>query len=181
MLKKELPIKDLALIYPRLYQDSRGAFYEKFNKYKIEKLLDRKFSIKQINSSCSFPGVIRGIHYQLHTPQGKLISVKHGKILDIAVDLRRSSSTFGAWAAILLDVRHTKMFWIPPGFGHGFSVLDHSPAEVIYYTTNYWDPKDERCIRWNDPTLNIDWKIENPIVSEKDQSGKFLEEAEVYL
>jgi len=138
-------------------------------------------SFVQDNHSKSARNVLRGLHYQIHQPQGKLVRVIAGEVLDIAVDLRKSSPNFGNWVGVNLSAQNKKMLWIPKGFAHGFVVLSDS-AEFLYKTTDYWAPEHERCIKWDDPDLAIDWQLggATPLLSAKDQAGKLLREAETF-
>lgn len=174
-------IPDVLLIEPKVFGDERGFFFESYN--------DRTFSEKigiapkfvQDNHSHSTKNVLRGLHYQIRQPQGKLMRVIAGKVLDVAVDIRRSSHTFGQWVAFTLSAQDKRMAWVPEGFAHGFLVLSDS-AEFLYKATNYYAPEFERCILWNDPQIGIAWPLTTaaPILSAKDQAGKPLSEAEVY-
>lgn len=174
-------IPDLLIIEPKVFGDSRGFFYESFNKRTFFELTGVEAEFVQDNHSRSARGVLRGLHYQIKQPQGKLVRVVHGKVFDIAVDLRRSSATFGQWEGLELSEENNRQFWIPPGFGHGFVVLSDS-ADFLYKTTDYWAPEHERCIIWNDPDLGINWPLEGitPQLSAKDQQGKRLAEAETF-
>ncbi|NWL19508.1 dTDP-4-dehydrorhamnose 3,5-epimerase [Pseudomonas umsongensis] len=168
------------IIEPKVFGDERGFFYESFNAraFKEATGVDTKFV--QNNHSRSQKGVLRGLHYQLENVQGKLVRVSAGEVLDVAVDIRRSSPHFGKWVAVRLSAENHRQLWIPEGFAHGFVVLSDF-AEFLYKTTNYYTPSAERCIRWNDPTLNIDWQLtEEPQLSAKDQAGKTLEEADLF-
>lgn len=172
-------IPDLLILEPTVYGDDRGFFCESYN----QKLLAEKANIHetfvQDNHSKSVKHVLRGLHYQLNRPQGKLVRVVVGEVYDVAVDLRKSSPTFGKWAAITLSASNKRMFWIPKGFAHGFLVLSDE-AEFLYKTTDFYDPHSERCLRWNDPTLNISWPIDTPSLSQKDSLGKSFAEAEMF-
>lgn len=173
-------IPDLILIEPKIFTDERGSFLESYQKKLfLEVGIDDEFL--QDNHSTSNQGVLRGLHYQIKQPQGKLIRVIVGEIFDVAVDIRKHSPTFGKWAGEYLSSENKKMLWIPKGFAHGFYVTS-TKAEVIYKTTDYYAPQWERTISWNDPELNIDWPIKNgvPILSPKDASGKVLAEAETF-
>ena len=173
-------IPEVLILEPRVYGDERGFFFESYN----EKVLAEKAGITahfvQDNHSRSAKNVLRGLHYQIKQPQGKLVRVVAGEVLDVAVDIRKSSPTFGKWAGFNLSAENKRMAWIPPGFAHGFAVLSDC-AEFLYKTTDYWSPEHERCILWNDPGLAIDWQIrENPQLSAKDGAGQFLADAEVF-
>ncbi len=174
-------IPDLLIIEPKVFGDDRGFFYESFNQRRFTELTGVTDSFVQDNHSKSARNVLRGLHYQIRQPQGKLVRVIAGEVLDIAVDIRKSSPTFGKWVGVNLSAQNKKMFWIPKGFAHGFVVLSES-AEFLYKTTDYWAPEHERCIIWNDPALAIDWQLggANPLLSAKDQVGKRLAEAETF-
>lgn len=173
-------IPDVIIIEPKIFGDERGFFLESYQKNKFaEHGIDADFV--QDNHSGSMRGVLRGLHYQVRQPQGKLVRVIAGEIFDVAVDIRRNSPTFGKWVGDYLSAENKKMIWIPPGFAHGFFVTAPD-AEVIYKATDYYAPQWERTIAWNDPTIGIDWPIGDvsPILSPKDASGKLLVEADVY-
>ncbi len=176
------PLRDVKLVRPTQHGDERGWFAEVFNakSFAAAGLPDR---FVQDNQSQSRRGVLRGLHYQLGEPQGKLVRVLSGHIWDVAVDLRRGSPDFGKWAGFHLTGDNIEFLWIPEGFGHGFVVLSET-ANVLYKTTGFYYPQGERCIRWNDPTLNIAWPlegIETPAVSAKDAVGSLFPEAELPL
>lgn len=180
IIKTDLP--EVFLIEPKLFQDSRGYFYEAFNKQALKRLLHIDQEFVQDNQSLSSRGVLRGLHYQIQNAQGKLVRVLSGEILDVAVDIRKNSPTFGQVATFNLSAQNKLMAWIPAGFAHGFHVLSQC-AEVLYKTTDYYSPVHERSILWNDPALNIDWQIPEgltPVVSPKDAQGKLLANAEIY-
>lgn len=172
-------IPDLAIIEPKVFGDGRGFFMESWNRKTFAALgLDLDFV--QDNHSRSRKGVLRGLHYQLHQPQGKLVRVVNGAVFDVAVDLRRSSPTFGRWEGIELSAANQRMLWVPPGFAHGFLVLSES-ADFLYKTTEYYAPEHERCVLWNDPEIGIEWPLEgDPALSAKDQVGTPLRASEVY-
>lgn len=173
-------IPDLLIIEPKVFGDERGFFYESFNQRKFSELTGLQVEFVQDNHSKSAKGVLRGLHYQIHHPQGKLVRAVQGTVLDVAVDIRQSSPTFGQHVAVELSSENKRMFWVPPGFAHGFVVLTET-AEFLYKTTDYWYPEHERSIRWNDPALSIDWNLEiQPLVSAKDAQGKLLSEAELF-
>lgn len=172
---------DVILIYSRIFADKRGFFMESYQK---QSFLDYgiPFDFVQDNHSHSSKGVLRGLHYQIDHPQGKLIRVVTGKIFDVAVDLRRSSANFGHWVGEQLSEENKLQMWIPPGFAHGFYVISDK-ADIIYKTTDYYHPQSERCIRWDDQDLKIDWPINNgipPILSDKDARGDNISNAELY-
>jgi dTDP-4-dehydrorhamnose 3,5-epimerase len=180
MKAEQLSIPDVYLIEPQVFGDERGFFFESYNQRQFETSIDRSVNFVQGNHSRSVRNVLRGLHYQIKQPQGKLVRVVAGEVFDVAVDIRRSSPTFGQWVGEILSAQNKKQLWIPEGFAHGFIVLSEF-AEFLYQTTDYWAPAYERCILWNDPALNISWPIgEHPILSDKDAQGKRLNEAEVY-
>ena len=173
-------IPDLLVIEPRVFGDDRGFFFESFNRKKFAELTGRDVDFVQDNHSRSVKNVLRGLHYQIQHPQAKLVRVVQGAVLDVAVDIRKGSPTFGKHVAIELSAENKLMFWIPEGFAHGFTVLSES-ADFLYKTTDYWFPEHERCIYWDDPALGIDWKLSGePVVSGKDAQGRKLAEAEVF-
>jgi dTDP-4-dehydrorhamnose 3,5-epimerase len=173
-------IPEVLIIEPKVFGDDRGFFYESFNRLRFAELTGRDVDFVQDNHSRSAKGVLRGLHYQIQHPQGKLVRAVQGSVLDVAVDIRKSSPTFGQHVAIELSAENKRMFWIPEGFAHGFVVLSET-AEFLYKTTDYWYPEHERSILWNDQTLNIDWKLQSePLVSAKDAKGKKIAEAELF-
>ena len=160
------------ILEPVIFTDNRGFFYESFNQLDFCSILDSDVRFLQDNHSLSSEGVVRGLHYQLNNPQGKLVRALKGKIFDVAVDLRAKSASFGQWVGFELSDENMRQVWIPPGFAHGFMSLSKS-SEVLYKTTNYWFPEDEHCLLWDDPELGIDWPLHNNIlVSQKDKEGK---------
>ena len=171
---EETSIPDIKIYTPTIYKDDRGFFFESFNQ---QNFLDKIFV--QDNHSCSAKNTLRGLHYQLNRPQGKLIRVVSGSILDVAVDIRRSSPTFKQWIAVKLSSINCKQLWIPPGFAHGFLALEHN-TEVLYKTTEYWFKEHDRSIKWNDPDLNIQWGESSVNLSEKDNKAPSLLEAEIF-
>ncbi|PSB03073.1 dTDP-4-dehydrorhamnose 3,5-epimerase [Merismopedia glauca] len=173
-------IPDVWIIEPRVFADNRGFFYESYNHREFTQKIAPDIQFVQDNHSRSGNGVLRGLHYQIQQPQGKLVRVITGSVFDVAVDLRKSSPNFGDWVGVELTAENKQQLWIPPGFAHGFLVT--SPVvEVLYKATDYYAPEHERCILWNDPDIGIDWSgIGEPILSAKDQSGQFLREAEVF-
>ena len=180
MKTKRLSIPDIILIEPDIFSDARGFFFESFNHSEFERKIGCSAYFVQDNHSLSVRNVLRGIHYQIEKPQGKLIRVTSGKVFDIAVDLRKTSKTFGQWVGVTLSAENKNQVWIPEGFGHGFFVLSET-AEILYKTTDYYSPLHERCIRWDDPSLNIQWPDNiSPILSTKDMNGCSLLEAELY-
>ena len=173
-------IADLLIIEPAVFGDERGFFYESFNQRKLEQVMGHAVRFVQDNHSRSAKNVLRGLHYQIQQPQGKLVRVTQGRVYDVAVDIRRHSPTFGQHLGLELSAENKRMLWIPEGFAHGFVVLSDT-AEFLYKTTDYWAPEHERSLAWNDPAIGIDWRIEGePILSGKDQSAKLLSEAEVF-
>jgi dTDP-4-dehydrorhamnose 3,5-epimerase len=174
-------IPDVRVVEPRVFGDDRGFFFESFNRRRLEDALGRSLDFVQDNHSLSRRGVLRGLHYQLPHPQGKLVRVTRGEVFDVAVDLRRPSPTFGRWVGERLSAENKRQLWIPEGFAHGFLVLSDA-AEFLYKTTDYWHPEHERCVRWDDPALAIDWPLAGiaPLVSAKDAQGVPLAEAAVY-
>ena len=174
------PIADVFVLEPRVFHDERGFFLESYNQRLFEGLGIAEHFV-QDNHSFSTRNVLRGLHYQVHPEiQAKLVRAPHGEILDVAVDLRRNSPTFGKWHAARLSGENKRMLWIPGGCAHGFAVLSDT-AHVLYKSTGYYAPKCERTIAWNDPDLNIDWELQgDPVVSAKDQRGVFLRDAEVF-
>lgn len=173
-------IPDLLIIEPKVFGDDRGFFFESYNRRRFAELTGRDVDFVQDNHSRSAQNVLRGLHYQIQHPQGKLVRVVQGAVLDVAVDIRKSSPTFGKHVDVELSAENKLMLWIPEGFAHGFSALTET-AEFLYKTTDYWFPEHERCIRWDDPALSIDWKLQaEPLVSGKDAQGKSLDEAELF-
>ena len=177
----ETALPDLKIIEPKVFNDARGFFYESFNVREFAQALDiPTLRFVQDNHSCSVKGVLRGLHYQIRHPQGKLVRVVVGEVFDVAVDMRSSSPTFGKWAGVHLSADNKRQFWVPPGFAHGFYVLSES-AEFLYKTTDYWYPEYERSLLWNDPELAIAWPLDgSPHVAAKDAAGALLSKAEVY-
>jgi dTDP-4-dehydrorhamnose 3,5-epimerase len=171
----DLPLVGLRLLKPRLFHDDRGYFLETWNQ---KALANAGFSEKfvQDNQSFSKRGVLRGLHYQFPTWQGKLVFVLHGEIFDVAVDVRRDSPTFGKWYGVTLNDRTHEQLYIPPGFAHGFCVTSDT-ARVMYKCTDYYAPAEEHTLAWNDPAIGIHWPVSNPIVSAKDAQGKLLKDA----
>ncbi len=174
-------IPDVAVLEPRVFGDARGSFFESFNRRELEAALGRTLEFVQDNHSLSARGVLRGLHYQLPNPQGKLVRVVRGEVFDVAVDLRRGSPTLGRWVAEVLSAANRRELWIPEGFGHGFLVLSDE-AEFLYKTTDYWHPEHERCIRWDDPDLRIAWPAIGgaPTVSAKDAAGRPFRDAPLF-
>lgn len=168
------------IIEPKVFGDERGFFYESFNARAFEEATGLETRFVQDNHSRSQKGVLRGLHYQLENTQGKLVRVTAGEVLDVAVDIRRSSPHFGKWVAVRLSAENHRQLWVPEGFAHGFLVLSDY-AEFLYKTTDYYTPSAERSIRWNDPDLAIDWQMDgDPQLSAKDQAAMYLKDAEVF-
>lgn len=173
-----LAIPDVLLLEPRVFGDERGFFYESFNQAVFDKAVGRQVKFVQDNHSRSVRNVLRGLHYQIRQPQGKLVRVVAGEVFDVAVDIRKSSPTFGQWVGERLSAENKRQMWVPEGFAHGFVVLSEH-AEFLYKTTDYYAPEYERCIAWNDPALGIQWPFQGePALSVKDRQGKLLAEAE---
>jgi len=178
VIKTKIP--DLLIIEPKVFGDDRGFFFESFNRLRFTEMVGREVDFVQDNHSRSAKNVLRGLHYQIQHPQGKLVRVTQGAVLDVVVDIRKNSPTYGQNVSLELSAENKRMFWIPEGFAHGFLVLTES-ADFLYKTTDYWFPEHERCIRWDDSTLAIDWGIQViPIVSAKDAQGKALSDAEMF-
>ena len=168
------------LIEPKVFGDARGFFYESFTQRAFNQATGTDYQFVQDNHSRSSKGVLRGLHYQIQQPQGKLVRVVQGAVFDVAVDIRKSSPTFGQWVGTELSADNHRQLWVPPGFAHGFVVLSDT-AEFLYKTTDYYAPEHERCIAWNDATLVIDWHFEGaPNLSAKDAQGKPFNQAEVF-
>jgi dTDP-4-dehydrorhamnose 3,5-epimerase len=172
-------IPDLLVLEPQVFGDARGFFFESFNQQEFYRATGLNLNFVQDNHSRSAKGVLRGLHYQVQQPQGKLVRVVRGAVFDVAVDIRKNSNTFGQWVGMELSEDNHKQMWIPPGFAHGFVVLSDS-ADFLYKTTEYYAPQHERCIAWNDPAIGITWPSGlQPKLSAKDQVGKSLAEAEL--
>jgi dTDP-4-dehydrorhamnose 3,5-epimerase len=173
-------IPDVMIIEPKVFGDDRGFFFESYNRRRFAELTGRDVDFVQDNHSRSAKGVLRGLHYQIQHPQGKLVRVVQGSVLDVAVDIRKSSPTFGQHVALELSAENKRMLWIPEGFAHGFVVLTET-AEFLYKTTDYWYPEHERTIRWDDPVLALNWHLQStPLVSAKDAKGTSLSDAEIF-
>jgi dTDP-4-dehydrorhamnose 3,5-epimerase len=178
MVVRPTAIPDVVAVEPKVFGDARGFFFESFHRRRLEDALGRTLDFVQDNHSLSARGVLRGLHYQLPHPQGKLVRVVRGEVFDVAVDLRRGSPTFGRWVGEALSAENKRQLWIPEGFAHGFLVLS-AEAEFLYKATDYWHPEAERCIRWNDPDLGIAWPTggAHPVVSAKDSTGAAFRDA----
>jgi dTDP-4-dehydrorhamnose 3,5-epimerase len=178
---ERLEINDIVMVDPRVHGDARGFFLESWQERSFAKAgIDAKFV--QDNHSHSVRNTLRGLHYQLLRPQGKLVRVVHGEVFDVAVDVRRQSPTFGKWIGKALSAENHRALWIPPGFAHGFLVLSES-ADLLYKVTDYYNPGDEVCLRWNDPQIGVDWPLpagDVPLLSQKDAEGGLLAEVEVF-
>jgi len=175
-----LRIPEVLLLEPKVFGDERGFFYESFNQARFDEAVGQRVHFVQDNHSRSAKGVLRGLHYQIQQAQGKLVRVVSGSVFDVAVDLRKSSPTFGQWVGEILSAENKRQLWVPEGFGHGFVVLSDS-AEFLYKTTDYYAPQYERSIAWNDAELAIDWQFDgSPVLSAKDAQGTPLREAEVF-
>lgn len=166
-------IVDVKIIQPKVFGDDRGFFLETFEKRRYQTMLNIDYDFVQDNHSRSQKGVLRGLHFQKQNPQGKLVRVVRGEVFDVAVDIRKNSPTYGAWVGINLSETNKTQFWIPPGLAHGFAVISDI-ADFEYKCTDYYNPADEGCLLWNDPTVNITWPIKNPLLSERDKQGKLL-------
>lgn len=177
-----LDIPDVLLLEPKVFGDDRGFFFESFNQRRFTEAVGRDVTFVQDNHSRSSRGVLRGLHYQIQHPQGKLVRVISGEVFDVAIDLRRSSPTFGQWVGERLSGENKLQMWIPEGFAHGFFVLSES-AEFLYKTTDYWAPEYERCIKWDDKDLSINWPLSgiSPRISPKDLKGARLNDSEIFL
>lgn len=173
-------IPDVMVVEPTVFGDARGFFFESFNTRRFAELTGITANFVQDNHSRSARNVLRGLHYQIQHPQGKLVRVTAGEVLDIAVDIRKNSPTFGKWTGTVLSAENKLQMWIPAGFAHGFLVRSEY-AEFLYKTTDYWMAEHERCILWNDPAIGIDWRAAiEPLLSAKDVQGKLLADAEVF-
>lgn len=169
---KTTKINGLVILQPRIFQDERGSFFESFNLKKFQDILGSKVDFVQDNESVSYKGVLRGLHFQdPPMAQGKLVRVTQGSVLDVAVDIRKNSETYGQWHAEVLSAENNVQFWIPEGFAHGFMALEEN-TKFAYKCTNYYSPKDERCIIWNDTKLAISWSDNEKIISLKDEQGE---------
>ena len=177
-------IEGVFVLEPKVFGDARGFFMESYNRHAFHEATGLDIDFVQDNHSRSRKGVLRGLHYQIQQPQGKLVRVTSGAVFDVAVDIRRGSSTFGCWVGVELSADNHRQLWVPPGMAHGFVVLSDS-ADFLYKTTDYYAPQFERSIAWNDPTIGIDWPlaahgITEPLLSDKDRAGLPLAQAEVF-
>lgn len=173
-------IPDVLIMEPKVFGDDRGFFFESFNERTWRDLTGVDLNFVQHNHSRSAGGVLRGLHYQIQQPQGKLVRVVVGEVFDVAVDIRRNSPSFGQWFGTLLSAENKRQMWVPPGFAHGFSVTSDI-AEFLYLTTEYYAPEHERCIAWNDQDLNITWPLTSaPNVSAKDRQGRLFRDADMF-
>ncbi|APW46133.1 dTDP-4-dehydrorhamnose 3,5-epimerase [Rhodoferax antarcticus] len=173
-------LPEVLILEPKVFGDARGFFFESFNARDFAQCTGLDVSFVQDNHSKSGKGVLRGLHYQIEHPQGKLVRVTQGAVFDVAVDLRRSSPNFGKWEGVLLSENNKRQLWIPPGFAHGFLVTSDS-AEFLYKTTDYWHPEHERSLLWNDPAVGIEWPIQGePLLAAKDSAAATLELTEVF-
>ena len=181
MIVTATAIPDVLLIEPKVFGDERGFFFESFNACAFAQATGLDLAFVQDNHSKSAKNVLRGLHYQLPPKaQGKLVRVVHGEVFDVAVDLRRSSKTFGQWVGQILSAQNKQQLWIPPGFAHGFLTLSET-AEFLYKTTDYYSPEQERCLLWNDPALGIDWPLDGePILAAKDAAASSLASVELF-
>jgi len=171
----ETRVQGVKLIEPKVFGDERGFFLETFQKERYKALLDIDLDFVQDNHSRSSQGVLRGLHFQTSRPQGKLVRVVRGEVFDVAVDIRPGSPTFGQWAGVYLSEENKNQFWVPPGLAHGFVVISEF-ADFEYKCTDYYDPQNEGCLLWNDPELNIEWPVTEPLLSSKDAQGKLFRE-----
>ena len=173
-------LPEVLILEPKVFGDARGFFFESFNQRDFAEVTGLDVQFVQDNHSRSVKGVLRGLHYQIQHPQGKLVRVAQGEVFDVAVDLRRSSPNFGKWVGVVLSAENHRQLWVPPGFAHGFVVTSDS-AEFLYKTTDYWYPEFERSLLWSDPTVGVVWPLlEQPQLAAKDAAGKRLDEAEVF-
>lgn len=178
IIKTEIP--DVKIIEPKVFGDARGFFFESFNTRAFISATGLSLTFVQDNHSRSAKNVLRGLHYQIKQPQGKLVRVATGEVFDVAVDLRKNSPTFGKWTGTILSAENKRMLWVPEGFAHGFLVLSES-ADFLYKTTDYYAPEHERCVIWNDSTIGIQWPLAGaPVLAAKDIAGKRLQDAETF-
>ncbi|UUZ68406.1 dTDP-4-dehydrorhamnose 3,5-epimerase [Polaromonas sp. P2-4] len=181
MKATQTSIPEVLIIEPKVFGDARGFFFESFNQKAFNEATGlNETSFVQDNHSRSTKGVLRGLHYQIQHPQGKLVRVTQGEVFDVVVDLRRSSPSFGQWVGVVLSADNKRQLWVPPGFAHGFVVTSEA-AEFLYKTTDYWYPEHERSLLWSDPDVDVEWPIEGePQLAAKDTAGKRLQQAEVF-
>ncbi len=182
MIATPTAIPDVIILEPKVFGDSRGFFFESFNQQVFNEIIGHNVQFVQDNHSCSERGVLRGLHYQVQQPQGKLVRVVRGAVFDVVVDIRKSSATFGQWVGVELSDDNHQQLWVPAGFAHGFYVMSHS-AELIYKCTDFYAPKYERTLLWTDQKLNISWPLINgvkTILSDKDVEGSVFEHVEYY-
>ncbi len=172
-------IPEVLILEPKVFGDERGFFMESFNASKFQEATGLDVDFVQDNHSRSGKGVLRGLHYQIRQPQGKLVRVVRGAVFDVAVDIRKNASTFGQWVGVELTETNHRQLWVPAGFAHGFLVLSDT-ADFLYKTTDYYAPEYERCILWSDPELAISWPDSHPVLSQKDQLGSHLQDAELF-
>ncbi len=172
-------IPEVLILEPKVFGDDRGFFFESFNARAFEQATGLKREFVQDNHSKSSKNVLRGLHYQIKQPQGKLVRVVQGEVFDVAVDLRKGSKTFGQWVGVHLSAENRKQLWVPEGFAHGF-VVTSNVAEFLYKTTDYWYPEHERSLLWCDPTVGVDWPLVEPILAVKDAAGRSWDDAEKY-
>jgi dTDP-4-dehydrorhamnose 3,5-epimerase len=178
VLRTDLP--EVLILEPKVFVDDRGFFFESFNERHFQQATGQNVKFVQDNHSKSSQGVLRGLHYQIQHPQGKLVRVIYGAVFDVAVDLRRSSPNFGKWVGVELSANNKRQLWVPPGFAHGFIVTSES-AEFLYKTTDYWYSEHERSLLWCDPTVGIQWPIvDAPKLGAKDTAGKVFVEADIF-
>ncbi len=171
---------DVLILEPKVFGDARGFFYESFNARDFAHATGLSVEFVQDNHSKSAQGVLRGLHYQIQHPQGKLVRVVQGEVFDVAVDLRKRSATFGQWVGVHLSADNHRQLWVPPGFAHGFVVLSES-AEFLYKTTDYWYPEHERSLLWSDPAVGIQWPVTGaPLLAAKDAAGRLLADADLF-
>lgn len=176
----QLDIPEVVVFEPKVFGDERGFFFESFNQRSFEEAIGKSVNFVQDNHSLSSQNVLRGLHYQIQQPQGKLVRVVKGEVFDVAVDIRKGSPTFKRWVGVHLSAENKKQLWVPAGFAHGFIVLSET-AEFLYKTTDYYAPAHERCILWNDPELAIEWpSVCEPILSAKDAKGALIGDAELF-
>ena len=178
VIKTRIP--EICIIEPRIFTDDRGYFYESFNLGKFSAAIGREVNFIQDNHSHSKQHTLRGLHYQMENPQDKLVRVVQGRVFDVAVDIRKSSPTFGQWVGVELSAENQRQLWVPAGFAHGFLVLSDT-ADFLYKVNHYWSPHSERRIIWNDPAIGIEWPVtDEPVLSPKDAAGVVLAQAETF-